>query len=1078
MLFYFKYSSADSTIKKVKSLWRKNITASKKCIGCLESQEEQKNNFQCDIIKIRSLLFSDHKTITSRRMYCCSRRCQDAVIELGIDPSRLRPFEKPLSVEWRIHSWLVRNCRDSNLYKLPSLKHLFTKNNVLRRQLIQPRVLNHNAAIRTKRKTRLCAEIMTEKQLVAWCGHKRQHIEKLANCGPYPISIMAVIIFLTQFYRKIGFYCIAALYGYTRQTSVNVYDAVRAWLMKYYVPTQLITANYESNKKAWTRDIIKNATPAYYYALHNKPVTVVPLEPHVIQTKEDEKEATRVYFEWVRKNWISELELKAREENRIEGELQKKGIQYPQGQPPPPLIEAHTIAPPPIPPPLIPLQTPPSLAQQAPSIPPHTIPPPLIPPPIPPPLAQQARSIPPHTIPPPRRNPPPPLLSSVRRQVAREQQRQDNPYSNRNKDEDSSENAQTTEGEEEEKKDVADTATSEVNPLATAITDTAAITTSEESIPKLNSEKYSHIIIASDGTYGYVQRINQHTIAQKSWSGQKHRVLYKPHVTIAVNGKAILCQTFYSNGHNNDQSISNAQTSAAYVRWCRNNLNDPQCIFSKEQIDELLYFQQHVYLPGDVHLADGGYYYALDERLISPPRVQKSAGDAQFSIHETNEKARVTLCRGVIERYFAIVKRYKMLGEQLNWHHLRYYDEMWKIGCALTNDFAPVLTADCPRNDNIVARIDNCEEQKVNLLEEAVEDYNHGRAASKTKGWTTEAIGFDNVVHFLRELPWLQKLELSVADWNFYCGARFLCKISYAYLRALGDKLELRVANNQPHVLRFSKIRSKFRSGKEHTVFLNFAQCCGEPTVASPWNRTYLGRDHKLWGNSCLKALQHYCSTCAGGRRLIIPDIHCSVALLLCIAIKTDTLQKLRTAELVEQSLPANIIDAEPSKTWLEEHGISKKQVMTHQRLLNKEKKIQKGAGRKKKTRGTTTKRKKRKPPPKRNLVSNSNAASNSNSNAASNSNSNAASNSNHRIQFFEDSQDENKDNSESEDHTAAAENMNSRFRVDIDYAGMGVHTVECDMCGDVIPLFDEIEDQWDAADEPYHLCQSCISNI
>ncbi len=1086
-------------MRKAKTAWRKNMTRTKKCINCLQSEEQQENEFESNIIKIRSLLFSQHKTLTSRRLYCCSRRCQDAVIKNGIDATRLRPFKKPLRVEWRIHSWLIRNCRDTNLYNLPSLKHLFKKKK-LREQLIEPRVLDRDAVQKKKRITRLCPQIMTDNQFKAWCGHNKQHIEILANCGPYRISMMAVVIFLTQFYRKVGFYCIAALYGYSRPTSQRVYDAVREWLMKYYVPSQLISGDFAANKRVWTRDIIKNATPQYYYALHNKPISVVPLEPRVIETEEDEKEATRVYFEWVRKNWIAERELKAREENRREADCRIKGIPYSQlpiSSPPP-----HS--------PHYPAQ--PQLHPLGHMLPPANLPPNSNPPPsIGRSMFEPPPAVLPHQTQPPR--PPPDLIppSSNRR-------------SNSKEEEDSSVNMQNADSEDEQKQLIMAEAENETEtrtgpeaeiveepqerrndlnlvstdaaPIRSAATAASAASAARAAAPsspsaasagtaaapsaasaanrenteeKLNSEKYSHIIIASDGTYGYVQRINEHTIAQKAWSGQKHRVLYKPHITIAVNGKAILCQTFYSNGHNNDQSISNAQTSAAYVRWCRNNLNDPLCIFSKEQVDELLYFQQHVYLPGDVHLADGGYYYALDERLTSPPRVQKSAGDQQFSIDQTNEKARVTLYRGVIERYFSHVKRYKMLGTQLSWHHLRYYDQLWKIGCALTNNFAPNLTADCPRNDNIVARIEDCEEFQINILEESVEEYNQeiAAAAKGTKGWTTEAVGLDNVINFLRELPWLKQLKLTVKDWEYFCGQRYLCKISYGYLRALDDKLELRVANNEPHVLRFSKIRSKFRSGKEHTVFLNFVHCSGVP-AARPWSNKDRGRDVSLWGDSCLNQLQHYCSTCAGGRRLIIPDIHCAVALLLCIAIATNKLQELRTAKRLQNSLPANLIDAEPSKVWLEQRGISKKQVLTHQRLLNKEQKSKGAAGRKKKTRGTTSKRKK-KPQPKNKKKKKKPKANNSN----------AATDSNRNIRFYELSEDEKKDNSgdESTDNNHA-EDMNSHYRVDIDYEQLGVHTVDCALCGEVVPLFDEIDEDWDATDEPYRLCQSCVLNI
>ncbi len=915
------------------------MTAKKCCVFCNRKKDAAADYKGIKKIKIRSLLFSKHQTLTTRNIHCCSVACQEKVIKNGVPAARLISYPKPLWVDWRIHSWLVRNRVDS-IYQLPPLQRLFAKNK-LKAQLIEPRVLNHppEAAIP---KTRLCWHFMTDKQLVAWCGLTRDQIEILACCGPQRISPMAILIFFTQFYRAVGFYCIEALYGYSRQTCGLVFDAVKDWLVKYEVPTQLISGDYEMNKRVWTRDRIKNATPNYYYALHSKPTPTIPPPPplrteaesNASQAKKN-KLLSKDFAEWKRKHFVASAELNAREDNRRDA-LAKKAQENKEDD-------------------------------------------------------EKQISLPSAVV-------------------------KGSPNRNRSKEECDSD------------------------------CDCLHCIQPQQSYKKSkvkNSARFSHIIIASDGTYGYVQRVNSHRVAKKAWSEQKKRVLYKPHITIAVNGKAIMCQTFFANGHNTDQSISNAQFSAAYVRWCSENVNHRDCIFNQEQIDELTYFQQFVYLPGDVHLVDGGYYFALDERFRAPPRVHKSDDDAQFSIAQTNEKALVTLYRGVIERYFAYVKRFKMLGEVLNWHHIRDYDKLWKIGCAITNHFGPDLTADCKRNDNIVKRIENCAQFERNHLEDAIEEYNQQKKDENAVGWTVVAKTKQDVLDYLINLPWLEDLKMSMDDWDFYCGQRYISKIAKPYLQSLADNFELRMCRDNPYLLRFSHLKSKFRSGAEHSVYLNFANC-GDVLAPAPWNRRYAGRKRELWGDSDLTSVQHYCATCNNGRRMIFPDVHSAAILLLIVALRNNCLHTVMSNPIVESSVPLRVIDAEASKRWLEANGISKKDVIANQICLNSLRKQKKIAPRTRKTRErSSAKSPIKSKPAKRNRNRNSN--SNSNANAAA---------------MEEDELD-----------LAASQLLQQNNSTDLDLAAQSVNTIRCDECNNLYPILDGEEFE----EDEYFLCPSCF---
>ncbi len=983
--------------------------------------------------KIRSLLFSRYQILTTRTFHCCSTACEQNLIKCGVPRERLCPVTNPLYVDWHIHRWLIKNRQDA-IYQLPALQHLFKKKK-LKAQLIDPRVLNHPSD-RPKPKTRLCYEFMSEKQLYAWCGHTRQQIETLASCGPQRISPMAIVIFLTQLYRAVGFYCIEALYGYTRQTATAVFHEVKDWLMKYEVPKQLISDNYEMNKRVWTRERIKNATPNYYYALHSKPTPTKP--PPAPPMADPSSLPASPAPAAIPQNPIPSSAVPPTAPNSpsalpalIPPNL-SSGSAHPSSPPMPSAPPASSAS--------LPASTaavnPESAASTAPNIP-------------------QARATQPSAP-----TEQPKKLSKEYLEWKRKCYVADVELEAREANRADALSKRAAENKEDDEK-----AVTMISPVSATIGASKEECGSDCECPNChsiapsnrnrnqtqsNSEKFSHIIIASDGTYGYVERVNSHRVSKKAWSEQKKRVLYKPHITISVDGKAIMCQTFFANGHNTDQSISNAQFSAAYVRWCSKNQSHRDCIFTQEQIDELIYFQQFIYLPGDVHLVDGGYYFALDERFRAPPRVHQSDDDPQFSVEQTNEKALVTLYRGVIERYFALVKRFKMLGDVLNWHHVRDYDQLWKIGCALTNEFGPALTSDSERNDNIVQRIENCAVIERNILEDTIEEYNIKKKTEKQPGWYILGKTREQVLLFLQHMPWLKRLAVTMDDWDFYCGQRYIPKIARPYLQSLAHNFEVRVCRDNPYLLRFSHLRSKFRSGVEHTVYLNFAHCIPGVNLRAPWNRFQAGQKLELWGDSALSRVQHYCATCVNGRRMIFPDVHCAALLLLIVSLRNNRLAEVLENNIVEGSIPLRVIDAEASKRWLEANGISKKDVIANQLRLNSLRKQNKLAPRKKKawccSTSKTTSQSQR---------SNSNrnpVQSNAQSNVGRNARSNRNSNSNSNNQLLPESES----------------NSGARPSVAVD---QNIDTVQCDECGNRYALLEGEEHE----EDEFLLCPSCF---
>ena len=100
----------------------------------------------------------------------------------------------------------------------------------------------------------------------------------------------------------------------------------------------------------------------------------------------------------------------------------------------------------------------------------------------------------------------------------------------------------------------------------------------------------------------------------------------------------------------------------------------------------------------------------------------------------------------MIERYFACVKRFRMLRELLDVHYIKDCDNMWNIACALTNRFCPDLCEDNEHNDNIVARIKDCSSLPAGGPLEQFE---------KTRGWTRTATDYKTAVAWIKSNQWL-----------------------------------------------------------------------------------------------------------------------------------------------------------------------------------------------------------------------------------------------------------------------------------------------------------------------------------
>ena len=157
--------------------------------------------------------------------------------------------------------------------------------------------------------------------------------------------------------------------------------------------------------------------------------------------------------------------------------------------------------------------------------------------------------------------------------------------------------------------------------------------------------------------------------------------------------------SFFSNQHNNDTSIWNSMWNSVYAQYCADHPEADDAMLSPAHAQKLLYFLEHVYKKGDVHLVDGGYYFCPDENMFYPPRVStKAYTDKQLTLQQCTQQQRLTLLRGVIERYFGLVKRFRMLREPLNIQYIKECDNLWNIACALTNRFGAALTSDNEHN--------------------------------------------------------------------------------------------------------------------------------------------------------------------------------------------------------------------------------------------------------------------------------------------------------------------------------------------------------------------------------------------
>ena len=89
-------------------------------------------------------------------------------------------------------------------------------------------------------------------------------------------------------------------------------------------------------------------------------------------------------------------------------------------------------------------------------------------------------------------------------------------------------------------------------------------------------------------------------------------------------------------------------------------------------------------------------------------------------------------------------------------------------------------------------------------------------------GWNIVASDADAAALWIAKCEWLKKLKFSYDEWASLCGDRYVVKIATGYVRSLGEEMLLRTHPTHPGLLKFSGVRSKFRSGTFHTVYFSF----------------------------------------------------------------------------------------------------------------------------------------------------------------------------------------------------------------------------------------------------------------
>jgi hypothetical protein len=325
------------------------------------------------------------------------------------------------------------------------------------------------------------------------------------------------------------------------------------------------------------------------------------------------------------------------------------------------------------------------------------------------------------------------------------------------------------------------------------------------------------LFVTFDGTYLYTDKPGDFDDQKHTWSEQKKRNLVKPMMVVLESGyvidapgpffgKIYISLTFYihntyvnniyfvhykytGNGANNDATILESMLVEGNDLWTFLNPEKDHVILDRgfrDIVRDLKRRKLHVHMP-----------------------ELKPTSQDHFSTMQAN---RVTLVRWLVEAINGKLKmKFKFFSDVIPGAYLPKLTRFFRIAMAILNCFFPTLIDNTPRRNEIALlaleriKLDNHLEKRVKR--EKLDD--------KTNAWTLASASV------VPEFP-----HLSIEDMQNLTLGVYQTGLADEYVKQhlnADSEFLIEVNNEVSEILR-AKLRSRFRTGKKHYLWIEFDQ--------------------------------------------------------------------------------------------------------------------------------------------------------------------------------------------------------------------------------------------------------------
>lgn len=191
------------------------------------------------------------------------------------------------------------------------------------------------------------------------------------------------------------------------------------------------------------------------------------------------------------------------------------------------------------------------------------------------------------------------------------------------------------------------------------------------------------------------------------YSQQKKRGTLKPHMIVLPDGSIIhMSKLHAADGHHNDLGLYNQLCNKEYLVWCRDNPTDTENPYRQcpEYLEGLLQFNLELYTPQDVAICDNGYSGINQKRVKCPRKCPKRL--KRCKALWISYKRCISIIRNVVERVYANLKQFAILGTTLPVSELKHMNQIWVICAAYHNVYSDTFSKiENPRMEKLARRL-------------------------------------------------------------------------------------------------------------------------------------------------------------------------------------------------------------------------------------------------------------------------------------------------------------------------------------------------------------------------------------